>query len=325
MFIYVPWNKEGNKEQTWIVDTDSHRWVRLTVTVCILFCSRWECVWAHYRGGSLSGDSVVKTGFCQKDEQQRHLNKLLNSDFHGKVESIQTCLKNFLPPISNGTSSLFFQLGAFHFLRPYLDIFKAPGSPCHELTYSDNSTSMRIWLGRKESQWEGILPVSLHRWHCQQHHYLSSSSSTPSVTHYEMWNKRKLMRCSIAPWKTEKHSKKISKKSLNCTYFYFPSIYIVRDAPKPVASTPNFFLHLRKERRSYILPTRRHLRPFDLPPPLMKRWYRPRKSSVDERNRFTPPSTWCCTSQRRGSVKILFHTDSIILNTNNPPYTNRIF
>ncbi len=29
-------------------------------------------------------------------------------------------------------------------LRPYLDIFKAPGSPCHELTSSDNSTSMRI-------------------------------------------------------------------------------------------------------------------------------------------------------------------------------------
>ncbi len=28
--------------------------------------------------------------------------------------------------------------------RPYLDIFKAPGSPCHELTSSDNSTSMRI-------------------------------------------------------------------------------------------------------------------------------------------------------------------------------------
>ena len=28
--------------------------------------------------------------------------------------------------------------------RPYLDIFKAPGSPCHELTSSDNSTSMGI-------------------------------------------------------------------------------------------------------------------------------------------------------------------------------------
>ena len=110
--------------------------------------------------------------------------------------------------------------------RPYLDIFKAPGSPCHELTSSDNSTSMRIWLGRKESQCEGLLPVSLHRWHCQQQNYLSSSSSTPSVTHYKMWNKRKLMRCSIAPWKTEKHSIKILKKSLNCNFFYFPSIYI---------------------------------------------------------------------------------------------------
>ncbi len=28
--------------------------------------------------------------------------------------------------------------------RPYLDIFKAPGSPSHELTSSDNSASMRI-------------------------------------------------------------------------------------------------------------------------------------------------------------------------------------
>ncbi len=30
------------------------------------------------------------------------------------------------------------------YLRPYLDIFKAPGSPCHELSSGDNSTSMRI-------------------------------------------------------------------------------------------------------------------------------------------------------------------------------------
>ncbi len=59
---------------------------------------------------------------------------------------------------------------------------------------------------------------------------------------------------------------------------------------------------------------------FDLPPPMKKRWYRPRKFSVDERRRFTPPYTWCFTSQRRGSVKILFHTYSIILNTYNPPY-----
>jgi hypothetical protein len=29
-------------------------------------------------------------------------------------------------------------------LGPYLDIFKAPDSPCHELNSSDNSTSMRI-------------------------------------------------------------------------------------------------------------------------------------------------------------------------------------
>ncbi len=45
-------------------------------------------------------------------------------------------------------------------LRPYLDIFKPTGSPCHELTSCDNSTSMRIRPGRKESQCEDILPVS---------------------------------------------------------------------------------------------------------------------------------------------------------------------
>ncbi len=117
--------------------------------------------------------------------------------------------------------------------------FRAPGSPCHESTSSDNSTSMRIWLGRKESQCEGILPVSLHRWHCQQHHYLSSSSSTPSVTHYEMWNKRKFMRCSIAPWKTEKHSIIISKKSLNCKFFLLSIyLYMVLDILKVSNQTP---------------------------------------------------------------------------------------
>ncbi len=123
--------------------------------------------------------------------------------------------------------------------RPYLDIFMAPGSPCHELTSSDNSTSMRIWLGRKESQCEGILPVSLHRWHCKQHHYLSSSSSTPSVAHYEMWNKRKLMRCSFAPWNTEKHRIKISKKSLNCNFFLLSIyLYMVLDIFKVSNQTP---------------------------------------------------------------------------------------
>ncbi len=80
-----------------------------------------------------------------------------------------------------------------------------------------------------------------------------------------------------------------------------------------------FFLHLRKERRSYILPTRRHLRHFDLPPPMKQRWYRPRNFSVEECSRLTPTYTWCYTLQRRGSVKILFHTYSLILNTYNPP------
>jgi hypothetical protein len=44
--------------------------------------------------------------------------------------------------------------------RPYLNNFDATGSPCHELTSWDNSSSMSIWLGRKESQCEDILPVS---------------------------------------------------------------------------------------------------------------------------------------------------------------------
>ena len=137
-------------------------------------------------------------------------------------------------------------------LRPYLDIFKAPGSPCHELTSSDNSTSMRIWLGRKESQCEGILPVSLHRWHCQQHHTLSSSSSTPSVTHYEMWNKRKLMRCSIAPWKTEKHSIKISKKSLNCNYYTWSLIFLKSQTKPHPPTLAGTWQGLNKEKKRDI-------------------------------------------------------------------------
>ena len=44
--------------------------------------------------------------------------------------------------------------------RPYLINFDATGSPCHELTSWDNSSSMSIWLGRKESHCEDILPVS---------------------------------------------------------------------------------------------------------------------------------------------------------------------
>jgi hypothetical protein len=31
----------------------------LTVTVCILFCSWWECAWVYYRGVSLRGDSMT--------------------------------------------------------------------------------------------------------------------------------------------------------------------------------------------------------------------------------------------------------------------------
>ncbi len=34
-------------------------WVMLTVTVCILFCSRWECAWVHFKGGSLRGNFLT--------------------------------------------------------------------------------------------------------------------------------------------------------------------------------------------------------------------------------------------------------------------------
>jgi hypothetical protein len=44
--------------------------------------------------------------------------------------------------------------------RPYLINFDATGRPCHELTSWDNSSSMSVWLGRKESHCEDILPVS---------------------------------------------------------------------------------------------------------------------------------------------------------------------
>jgi hypothetical protein len=45
-----PWNGHGYRQ--------SH-WVRLTVTVCILFCSWWECAWVHSRGKSRRGDSMT--------------------------------------------------------------------------------------------------------------------------------------------------------------------------------------------------------------------------------------------------------------------------
>ncbi len=40
-----------------------------------------------------------------------------------------------------------------------------------------------------------------------------------------MWNKRKLIRCYIAPCETEKHKIKILKSSLNCNFFLL-SIYL---------------------------------------------------------------------------------------------------
>ncbi len=44
--------------------------------------------------------------------------------------------------------------------RPYLNNFDATVSPCQELTSWDNSSSKSIWLSRKESHCEDILPVS---------------------------------------------------------------------------------------------------------------------------------------------------------------------
>ncbi len=71
-------------------------------------------------------------------------------------------------------------------LRPYLNFFKATGSPCQELSSWDNSTSISIRLGIKESQYEDILPVSSTD--------VASSSTiislalppTLSVIHFEM-------------------------------------------------------------------------------------------------------------------------------------------
>ncbi len=51
----IPWMKE-RKDKKW--RQHSHR-VRLTVTVCILFCSRWECASAHYSSGRLRDDSMT--------------------------------------------------------------------------------------------------------------------------------------------------------------------------------------------------------------------------------------------------------------------------
>jgi hypothetical protein len=65
---YCPWT---NYSYLFVKDCLYHRWkkerirngyrqshrVRLTVTVCILFCSRWECAFAHYSSGRLICDS----------------------------------------------------------------------------------------------------------------------------------------------------------------------------------------------------------------------------------------------------------------------------
>ncbi len=71
---------------------------------------------------------------------------------------LQLQFGNFLRRRAFALASNF--LHAQDILRPYLINFGATGSPCRELTSWDNSSSMSIWLGRKESHFEDILPVS---------------------------------------------------------------------------------------------------------------------------------------------------------------------
>ncbi len=99
---------------------------------------------------------------------------------------------------------------------PYL--FWCTVSPCHELTSWDNSSSMSIWLGRKESHCEDILPVS-----STDGAAISPTISLALSLRYtrKCEKKRKLISCSIAPCDTEKHKIKISKLSLNCKFFFY--------------------------------------------------------------------------------------------------------
>ncbi len=97
-------------------------WARLTMTVCILFCSWWECAWVHYRGGSLRGDSMtdgwLKLVFVKEIWSDQWASALLKQEANqwvawgGRVYSNQ--LKNtfFIPqPERNFISD--FRLWAF--------------------------------------------------------------------------------------------------------------------------------------------------------------------------------------------------------------------
>ncbi len=82
------------------------------MTVCILFCVRWESDIERWEPQWRFLDRwMVKTGFYQRqfrqtNEHQRYLNKKLNSELHGEVEFIKTSLKIlFLPPSRNEISS----------------------------------------------------------------------------------------------------------------------------------------------------------------------------------------------------------------------------
>ncbi len=62
-------------------------------------------------------------------------------------------------------------------LRPCLSIFKATGSPCHESTSRDNFNSTEYLTRQKGKPVRRYIASFRHRWHCQQRHYLSSSST----------------------------------------------------------------------------------------------------------------------------------------------------
>jgi hypothetical protein len=68
---------------------------------------------------------------------------------------LQENIRNYL-----GEEKKYYTVQYTSHLRPYLINFDATGIPCHELTSWDNSSSIGIGLGRKESHCEDILPVS---------------------------------------------------------------------------------------------------------------------------------------------------------------------
>ncbi len=108
-------------------------------------------------------------------------------------------------------------------LRPYLINFDATGSPCHELTSWDNSSSMSIWLGRKESYCEDILPVSS----------TDEAVISPTISlALSVWCTRKceikenLSGVLLLHVKLRNTKYKFRNHHQIAIFFYFPSIYI---------------------------------------------------------------------------------------------------